>query len=219
MMGTITALEVQQRNKERVNVYLDGEYAFSLALIEAAKLKKGQQLTEEDIRTLRDTDDINKAIDRAARFLGYRPRSIAEVRRNLAQKKVTDEVIDTAIERLQAMGYLDDLAFARYWVENRDTFKPRGPMALRHELREKGVADSIVDTVLEDFDSTDAAYRAAEDKARRLRGLSRPVFEKKLGSFLQRRGFPYAVCRDVLDQLTTQLTEEDPTFFREDDSV
>ncbi len=215
-MGTITALEVQQRNKERVNIYLDGDYAFSLALIEAAKLKKGQNLTEDDIRSLRDDDEINKAIDRAVRFLAYRPRSVAEVRQNLAGKHVPEAAIETTIERLNAMGYLDDAAFARYWVENRDTFKPRGAVALRYELRQKGIADDIIETTLADLDTTDAAFRAAQEKARRLRGLSRREFQTKLGSFLQRRGFDYATTQDVLQQLCTQLVESDPDFFIQD---
>ncbi|GAB4524903.1 MAG: RecX family transcriptional regulator [Anaerolineae bacterium] len=217
-MGIITALEVQKRNKERVNVYLDGEYAFSVTLIEATRLKKGQQLTEADIRALKDTDEINKAFERAVNFLTSRPRSEAEVRRNLLTKDVPEPVIDSVIARLHSMGYLDDLAFARYWLENRDAFKPRGSMALRYELRQKGIANSIIDTVLEDFDSSDAAYRAAVDKARRLRGSTYQEFRTKLGSFLQRRGFNFATSRDVIEQLSSELTQEEPDFFAEADN-
>ncbi len=106
-MGTITALEMQKRNKERVNVYLDGEYAFSLVLIEAAKLRKGQTLTDEEIVALRNTDEINRAVNHAVRFLSYRPRSIQEVRRNLAKKGFVDVTIETAIERLISMSYFE----------------------------------------------------------------------------------------------------------------
>ncbi|MCI0353322.1 MAG: hypothetical protein L0Z53_28210, partial [Acidobacteriales bacterium] len=81
-MRVITALEVQKKNKERVSVYLDGEYAFSLSLVEAARLRKGQALAEDDIHALQGQDEIGKAVDRAARFLAYRPRSVQEVRRN-----------------------------------------------------------------------------------------------------------------------------------------
>jgi regulatory protein len=119
-MGTITALEIQKRNKERVNVYLDGEYAFSLALIEAAKLRKGQPLTDAEIDALRGEDDVTRAVDYAANFLSYRPRSVAEVRRNLEKKDLSEVVIEQAIDRLQQLGYVDDVAFARYWLENRD---------------------------------------------------------------------------------------------------
>jgi len=219
-VNRVTALQVQQRNKERVNVYLDGEYAFSLALIEAAKLRKGQTLTEEDITQLRDSDAIARAVDSAARFLANRPRSVVEVRRNLSKKDTPEAVIDQAIARLETMGYLDDTAFARYWLENRNTFKPRGPMALRYELRQKGVADDIIDTVLDDgLDVEAAAYKAAQQKASRLRGLTRQQFQNKLGGFLQRRGFTYATSRDVIEQIATERCAEDPEFFIEPDST
>ncbi len=215
-MRTITALEVQQRNKERVNVYLDGEYAFSLTLIEAARLRKGQELDPSAIEALRSADDVQRAYDHAARFLSYRPRSEAEVRQNLAQNQYSAAAVEAAIERLAGMGYLDDAAFTRYWVENRDTFKPRGPLALRYELRQKGVAEAIIEEALADFDTEDAAYRAAAERARRLRGSRRQVFSQKLGSFLQRRGFDYQTSRSVVEQLCEELNAEDPEFFPAD---
>jgi regulatory protein len=218
-MGTITALEIQKRNKERVNVYLDGEYAFSLALIEAAKLRKGQPLTDAEIDALRGEDDVTRAVDYAANFLSYRPRSVAEVRRNLEKKDLSEVVIEQAIDRLQQLGYVDDVAFARYWLENRDTFKPRGPAALRYELRQKGVADDIIGEALEALDPVDAARRAGEAKARRLRGLTRDTFRNKLGSFLQRRGFRYETTRDVIHQIMDELVADDPDFFVEDETI
>jgi regulatory protein len=218
-MGTITALEIQKRNKERVNVYLDGEYTFSLALIEAAKLRKGQPLTDAEIDALRGEDDVTRAVDYAANFLSYRPRSVAEVRRNLEKKDLPEAVIEQAIDRLQQLGYVDDVAFARYWLENRDTFKPRGPAALRYELRQKGVAEDIIGAALESLDPVDAARRAGEAKARRLRGLTREAFRNKLGSFLQRRGFRYETTRDVIHQIIDELVADDPDFFVEDETI
>ncbi|PJF21588.1 MAG: RecX family transcriptional regulator [Phototrophicales bacterium] len=210
MMGVITALEIQKRNKERVNVFIDGEYAFSLTLIEAARLKKGQQLTEQDIAELCRVDDVHRAVDHAVRFLSYRPRSGKEVRNNLS-KKFDEVVIEAAIERLNALGYLDDEAFAKYWVENRHEFNPRGVMALRYELRQKGIAESIIQSVLDSYDTYDAAYRAAQNKVRSLKVADRQTFYQKVGSYLQRRGFAYDVIRDVLQQLENELT------FKQDD--
>lgn len=212
-MGIVTALEVQKRNKERVNVYLDDAYAFSLPMIEAVKLHKGQTLTDEDVAHLSDVDAVHRAVDQAVRFLSYRPRSVAEVRRNLEQKDIAETVIEAAIERLIHLGYLDDLAFARYWLENRTTFKPRGPMALRYELKQKGVTDDIISEVVDQLDVDAAAYQAAQQKAVRLRGLTRQKFRHKLGGFLQRRGFPYSTCNSIIEQLATELAEEDETFF------
>jgi len=216
--GIVTMLEVQKRNKERVNVYLDGEYAFSLTLFEAAKLRKGQALTAADVTLLRDADTVLKAVDRAAHFLSYRPRSIQEVRRNLEQKETPPAVIDAALARLSEQGYVDDVAFARYWVENRNTFKPLSPRALRHELRQKGIDSTVINEVLSDLDADEAAYTAAQSRAARMRGTDPRQFRAKLGGFLQRRGFSYATVHDVIQRLLDEIDAEDPEFFADADA-
>lgn len=207
MAGTITALEVQQRNKERVNVYLDGEFAFGLSALEAARLHKGQYLIDAQIAALKAQDAVEVAYERAVKFLGYRPRSTAEVRRNLLDKDVDPTIIDEVIERLEGQGYVDDRAFAQYWINNRQQFKPLGARALRFELREKGVDTSIINEVLADFDANDAAYQAARDKASRFKGLDRRTFKEKLGSYLVRRGFNYDTARAAIDRLISEDEE------------
>jgi regulatory protein len=213
-MGAITALEVQKRNKARVNVYVDGEYAFSLSVMEAAKLHKGQDLSGTEIASLNTEDAILRALDSAARFLAHRPRSIVEVRRNLAQKDIPQAVIEAAVERLSTMGYLDDHAFARYWVENRTTFKPLGPAALRYELRQKGVANEVIDETLSDLlDPEEAAYRAASKEAHRLRCADQRQFRDKLGNWLHRRGFARSTIHSVTDRVIEELITENPDYF------
>ena len=216
LSGVVTALEVQKRNKQRVNVYLDGEYAFSLPIDEAAQLRKGQPLSEADIRALQDEDERQRAVDSAARFLSYRPRSTHEVRQNLARKGIDSAVIDAAVERLLALGYLDDAAFADFWVPDRGAFKPIARRALRHELRQKGVADPVIDETLAQVDEHETVYRAAEAQARKLRGSTRQAFEAKLGSFLQRRGFSYGDIRTAIQQLAETLEDEDGFFVESD---
>lgn len=213
MAGTITALEPQKRNKERVNVYLDGEFAFGLNLLDAARLHHGQLLSDAEIDALRERDGTAQAYDRAVNFLSYRARSIAEIRQNLTEKEIDEAVIETVIARLTEQGYVDDRAFAQLWIRNRQEFKPLGVRALRYELREKGIAPDIIDECLAEIDSTEAAYRAAKTKARRLSGLEVRAFRQKVGMLLARRGFDYDTARTVTDRLIEELTEEDAGFF------
>jgi regulatory protein len=213
VMGIVTALEVQKNSKERVNVYIDGAYAFSLSLIEAARLHKGQSLSEAEIAALRDEDAVLKAVDGAARFLRYRPRSLAEVRRYLVEKNLPPPVVEAAIQRLTAMGYLDDAAFARFWAQSRGEFKPLSPRALRVELRQKGVPDAIIAEVLAELDDTELAYRAGMARARKLRRPSRQDFRKKIGDLLQRRGFSYSITRETVERLMEELETSDPEYF------
>lgn len=206
MAGKITALVAQKRNKERVNVYIDGEFAFGLALIEALKLHKGQTLTDEEIDRLKALDEVEVAHERALNLLSYRPRSTDEVRRKLQESnKFSENAVEKALEKLERAGLLDDEAFARYWVENRERFSPRSARALRHELRQKGVSDRVVEDVVTSLDEEDAAYRAAQAKLSRYANAEEDEFRKKLGGYLSRRGFSYGTVRDVLDRIWNEI--------------
>jgi len=208
MAGIITRLEAQKRNKERVNVYLDGEFAFGLALSEALKLRKGQQLTDAEIARLRALDEIEVAHERALNFLSYRPRSISEVRDNLRQKEFSAEAVETVVGRLEQVGLLDDRAFAQFWIDNRDQFNPRGARALRFELRQKGVPDDAIDQALAGFDEDAAARQAAQSQARRVAGLDEKAFRQKVNAYLQRRGFSYDAIRDAADTLWLEIGDD-----------
>lgn len=207
MAGTITALVLQKRNKERVNVYIDGSFAFGLALNEAAQLHKGQYLSDADIETLHQSDQVERAYERALNYLSYRPRSTEEIRRNLRKHNVPSITIDATLARLTRTGLVDDEAFARFWVENRQRFRPRSPHALRYELRGKGVADDVIDRVVAEVDATALAYSAARRYQRRLSRADHETFRRKLSNYLARQGFTYALVRDVVDYLAEERAD------------
>lgn len=208
MAGTITALRMQRKNKERVNVYLDGRFAFGLPAMVAARLKKGQYLSDEEIARLKAVDEEERAYERSLRFLSYRPRSIAEVRRYLKRCQIDPRVIDAVVERLIRAGYLNDQAFVSFWVDDRERFRPRGRQALRHELRQKGVADEIIEEALSSLDEEASAYRAGLAQARRWQKLDRRQFGQKLGSYLLRRGFAHEVVWPVVERLWQELVDD-----------
>ncbi len=208
MSGTITALRFQKKNADRVNIYLDGQFALGVPALAAAALKPGQHLSDEAIIRLKAQDEEQRAYERALRFLARRPRSTAEVRQNLRKHDTPDLVSDIVIERLLKVGYLDEEAFARFWVSDRERFKPKGRIALRYELRQKGVADSIIDKALEAVDSENSAYRAGAQRAPRLANLEKPAFRQKLGAYLLRRGFSHQVVWPVVAQLWEELDHE-----------
>ncbi|MBN1218760.1 MAG: RecX family transcriptional regulator [Anaerolineae bacterium] len=200
MAGTITALQAQKNNKERVNVFVDGEYALAVTMLVAATLRKDQYLSDAEIEKLKQEDERNKAYDRAIRFLGYRSRSQAEVTRYLRDKGYPADVVDDTVSRLIERQYLDDVAFAHFWLDNRQQFRPRGQQALRYELKQKGLSDEIIDTVLADVDEAASAWTAVESKLKRWQGLGETELKKKIVSFLNRRGFGYEVAYQVFDR-------------------
>jgi len=213
MLPEITALRLQKKNQQRVNVYLDGKYAFGLQASVAASLKVGQRLSPEEVDQLQRRDAAEVAYDRALNYLSYRPRSRAEIEAYLKRRGVPPITIQTVMDRLVGAGLLDDKAFAQYWVENREHFRPRGVRSLRFELRQKGVPDAVIDKAITNIDETESAYRAGRERARRLRRLDYQEFRRRLGGFLQRRGFGYDVVKVIVDRLWQELqaaVEEEP---------
>ncbi|GAB4420542.1 MAG: RecX family transcriptional regulator [Anaerolineales bacterium] len=200
-MRKITAIKVQKRNSNRVNIYLDGEYAFGLARIVAAWLSVGQTLEETKIAELLAEDTRERAYQQALLFLSYRARSEKEIRQNLRKHEIPETVIEETLKRLRRGGFANDEEFARAWVENRSTFRPRGRRALTVELRQKGLNDAIIETVLEQVDDEALAYAAGKKKARTLQAYEWPDFRKKLTAFLARRGFSYATIAPLVQQL------------------
>lgn len=199
----ITALSVQKHNPNRVNVYLDGEFAFGLARIVAAWLQVGQELDESKIASLQAEDRREVAYQRALKFLGYRMRSSQELQRHLREHGVVEEVISSVLERLQGSGLVDDLHFARAWIENRNEYRPRSRRALVVELRQKGISEEVIEAVFDQADGADEdlAYQAACKQAHKLKDLEWPDFRRKLGGFLARRGFTYDIIAPVVDRV------------------
>ena len=214
----ITRLQLQQKNKERVNVFLNEEYAFSLELMLAAGLKKGQPLTEAEIAALQTEDEGKRAYTAALNFLGERARSRKEVEQRLHQREFSPAAIQPTLERLQREGYLNDANFGQQWVENRQRFRPRSERALRYELRRKGMDTTLIDEVLEEaeIDEDGAAWAAIEPKMARWAKLERGQFIQKAGGFLARRGFGHGVARRVIERAWAQVNGQANT---EDDRI
>lgn len=189
-----------------MSIFLDGEFAFGLAYETAAGLRVGQELSDEAIAQLQDLETVVQARQSAFRFISFRPRSIAEVRRNLLGKAYEEALVEAIINELVARDYLDDEAFADYWVEQRASFKPRSQLALRHELYEKGVPRDVIARAVEDVDEGEAAKKAAERRAYRWSSLPQEEFNEKMIAYLRRRGFSYRIARRTCEQVWRDLT-------------
>jgi regulatory protein len=187
----ITAIKAQRRNQQRVNIYLDGEFAFGLSRIVAAWLYVGEHINDDKIAQLKAEDGREVAFQQALKFLSYRPRSEAELRANLQEHKFLDADIDDVMTRLRQGGILNDAGFAQAWIENRSEMRPRGRRALVYELRQKGIPDHLIDQALENLDEQDLAYQAAAQRASRWKHLEWFDFRKKMYAYLTRRGFNY----------------------------
>ena len=205
-MRKITAITAQKKNPNRVNISLDDEFAFGLSRMAAAWLRQGQELSDEKITALQMQDAREVAFGKALRFLGYRARSVQEVRENLLKHEIPEPVIEEVIKRLQETNLLNDQQFAQAWVENRNTFRPRSRRALAMELRHKGLDDEVVqDTLNNNVDENALALEAARKYVRKVQQLEWPNFRQRLGGFLGRRGFSYGIVAPVLRQVWSEI--------------
>ena len=208
MERTITDIKAQKRNRQRVSIYLDGKFSFGLSRFVAGWLEPGRKLSESDIRKLQEEDTYEVAFQKALQFIQHRPRSVEETRRRLLEKGFSEEVVTVTTEKLLEKKWLDDLAFARQWIENRNTFHPRSNRLLTYELRLKGVAGPIIEQALEKYggDEDELAYQAGIKKAQKCREETKLEFRKKVGGFLSRRGYHYGIVRPTVDRLWEEFT-------------
>ncbi|MFC1913046.1 regulatory protein RecX [Chloroflexota bacterium] len=208
-MGKITALRTGKGRAKRVNVFLDGKFAFSLEAEVAVKegLRLGQEIASSRTETLLKSDQRHHCFNAAARYLSYRPRSEFELRERLRRRGFTDDSITAVLDKLKEQGLMDDTKFAQFWKDNRETFSPRSQWLTRLELRRKGVAEDIIEQTTDAIDDDNSAYLLALSKARNLPLSDRQVFRRRLGDYLKRRGFGYGVINDTAERVWQELRE------------
>ncbi len=202
-MRKITALRVGRGRGKRVNMFLDGKFAFSLEAEVVAKegLQVEQVLSAKQIETLGRSDNFQCCLNAAVRHLSYRPRSESELRERLRQRGSDGDSVEAVITRLKEQRLVDDMAFAQFWKDNRESFSPRSRWLTKQELRRKGLSNDVIDQVVEAINDDDSAYRAARSRVRSLPQADYQSFRRRLGEYLRRRGFSYAVINHTVERL------------------
>lgn len=206
---TITALEAQKTNDNRISVFLDGEFAFGVHQDVVVKhgLREGQTLTPEQQQTVEHDEQYVQAKQRALNYLAHKPRTETEVRRKLRRdEEVPETVIDDVVARLYELEYLDDEAYAEDYVRNRFASKRYGPDRIRRELVERGIDRAVAEDALHelfaDKDLMSVAREHAEKRWARLSDEDDPRRRKqKVYRYLRRRGFTSSTISPLLDEL------------------
>ena len=200
-MPIVTRLVQGKKNPNRVNLYLDDQFAFALSIDEVAKnnLKKGLELSADQISRLKDTDETEYIYTKLLNFLSYRPRTVKEVRDRLYKYDVKDVAKqDLLISKLESKGYLDDLAFARWFIDSRNKSRPRSKRHLIAELTSKGVKPEIILAVSATIsDESETILRLLDKKLGAHRNLEAREKQKILG-YLARQGFAWDKITEVV---------------------
>lgn len=200
-MPFITRLAHGKKNPNRVNLYLDGEFAFALSIDEVVKqgLKKGLELSPSQVTTLKDQDELEYLYLKILNFLSFRPRSVKEVRDRLFKYRLQDPLKqDILIERLISQGYLSDLEFARWFINSRNTHRPRSPIHLTQELQKKGIARELIASLSSEFADEAQVIRQQLNKKLGSPHALTPTARQQIYSYLARHGFAWERIKEVV---------------------
>lgn len=207
----ITGISVQKKDTNRLNVFIDGRYRFSLDALQFVELgvKVGAEVTPEQLEVLEQESGFGKLYVRALDYCLMRPRSQKEVREYLQRKTratrtklgtmrpgATTETVERVFARLLEKGYLDDEKFTRYWLENRRQKKGASRRKLEAELLQKGISRLAIDRFLDESDRTD------EEEIKKIIAKKERRYpdEQKLMAYLARQGFGFDTIRRALDE-------------------
>lgn len=212
-MGKITSLSAQQRSEQRVNVFVDGVYRFSVDIFQISDLgiRVGKEYTEQELVALEEESVFGKLYGRTLEYTMIRPHSSKEVRDYLwrktrdtkvrdkktgelkTRKGVSQAVADRVLDRLTEKGYVDDEKFTKYWVENRSQRKGISLRKLEAELFSKGVSPDLIHETIQNGTRDDKSEirKIIEKKASK-------YDEQKLITYLARQGFSYSDIQAAL---------------------
>jgi regulatory protein len=202
-MSKVTRLIKGKGREKRIRVFLDGKYACTILAEVVLKegIRVGQELSEGEMEALTGKDRRQSCLNAAVRYLGYRPRSEAEIIQRLQKHGFDTESTEKALSQLKKQGLVDDAAFARFWIDNRESFSPRSRRLTGLELRRKGLSNDVIEQAIGEINDTNSAYRAAMSKARRLYPADYDNFRRRLGAYLGRRGFGYDVIKETVNKV------------------
>ncbi len=194
----ITNIKQQVKRADRYSIFVDDKYAFSLGESELLNtgLKIGQEFTADKLNDLKDKAILDKGYDRALNLISRRPRSEWELRDYLKRKEYEEDTTEKILNKLSESGYVNDLDFAKRWVENRRLLKSTSKRRLQQELRQKRVANEVIGKVLAE-DETDELEVLRELIARK-RKQTRYQDDPKLMQYLIRQGYNYADVKEAL---------------------
>jgi regulatory protein len=194
----ISAIKQQVKNTERVSVFVDGKYEFSLSLVELLqlKLKNGDELTKADLKKLKKISADGKLKLRAMEWLLNRPHSTREFRDYMYRKKAEPQLTDSLIKDFSGRGYLDDKKFGEWFVDLQKR-RNKSNRAIRSELFAKGLDRELIDELMGDHEGDEMA-RLKKLVAKKRQSTRYKNDELRLAKYLTSQGFSYSQVREAL---------------------
>lgn len=197
-----------QKSGKRINIFLDGKFSFGIDLENFVNfgLKVDQELTEAEVEEIIKKAEFQKTLDKLLKFATLRPRSEREFKDYLKRKKVHESIHNELFNRLKRLELMDDRKFAQWWVEQRNSFRPKPKSILYKELCIKGINREIIRKILEELkvDESKIAKELLEKKSYRwdkLAKVDKNKARQKAAQFLARKGFAWEIVDRVVREV------------------
>lgn len=207
-MPTITDFK-PQKNQKRLNIYLDNKFGFGLDLenFVVLGLKINQELSDSEVEKIVKKAEFQKTFDKLLRFSMVRPRSEKEIKDYFRRKKIHESIHDELFNRLNRLKLIDDVKFAKWWVDQRLAFKSKSKKDLKYELRAKGINSEIVENILDDseIDELKIARELIKKKEYRWTKFEEKVRRQKIISYLSGKGFGW----DIISKITGTIANDE----------
>jgi len=203
-MGTITAINSQRRNPDRYSIFIDGEFVLGIdkKTVEDMDLRVGKLVDEKDLEKITSQEELNKAQAYALMLLGYRERSLREIKIRMRQKGYEEKLVEKVVKYLKDRNLINDKRFTQLWAESRIK-KGYGRWRIQSELEQKGVNREIADEILKDLYSGIDEVQVALDLVEKKRWVSKepPRLTERVSNLLRRRGFSFEVISNVVEKI------------------
>jgi len=211
-MKIITKIEIQKKNKNRYNIFLNDQFGFSLNAETLLKfgLKSGLELDDELIEKVKQDDTYKYAFELGLNYISYKARTEQEVREYLNKKELDASSIDYAILKLIEYKYLDDKRYAWDFMKYHALNGQYGVKAIQYKLLQKGILRETVETVCEAYREeyeTDLAQQLIIKLNERNAGLDPKKRRDKIYRSLMTKGFDYDKIKPLLSRLEDEFEE------------
>lgn len=216
-MSTVTEIIKQKKNKGYYNIYINGEYSFSLheELVILYGIKKGKHLDVNQMEGIIYEDNKKRAFNMALHYLSYRRRTQWELEEYLRKKNFDEEIIDVTIEKLKYYNMIDDKAYVKSYIAEKKLGNPVGRKKLIFDLEKKGIHKELLNSIDQYFtqeDEYDQGKKLAMKYNKKYRKISPKERAYKIGQAGQRRGFSWEIMKNIVQEVVQKDQEDEGEY-------
>ncbi|RBP36162.1 RecX family transcriptional regulator [Garciella nitratireducens] len=216
-MPIVTKMIKQKKNKEYYNIYIDGEYSFSMheELVILYEMKKGKYIDIEKMSEIIYEDNKKRAFNRALHYLSYRRRTQWEIEEYLKKKGFNEKIVELTIEKLKYYNLIDDEDYIKSYIAQKKSGNPIGRKKLLFDLEKKGIDNCLFDQI-DQYYTQEEEYEQAKKLALKYNKKYEKISSKeriyKIGQAGQRRGFSWEIMKNVIQEIVEKDQEEEKQY-------